>query len=97
MQKNNFETKNFIITDLGEACYEGNGETNCYNEYLVKVKNIDCLDIVFELDDIGLIGYPTQQKNDTVEGKKLTDFTFEIIYLIQNDIADIINFMGKHM
>jgi hypothetical protein len=96
MTNNILETKNFIVEDLGEFEYEETGD--CCNRYLVYVKNIDCLDILFEFDDEKLgcvMGW--EQKNETPEGQKLTDFTINIVKLIENDVIDIVRFMNKHL
>lgn len=96
MEQSIFESKNFIITNLGEIEYEETGD--CCNQYMVHVKNIDCLDILFEFDDdkVGCL-VAWHQNNKTPESKELTDFTYKIASLIENDVIDIFKFMRKHL
>jgi hypothetical protein len=56
------------------------------------------MDILFEFDvnSVG-DGSPYDQHNDTVEGKKLTEYTFKIINLIESDITEIVKFLEKYM
>lgn len=96
MMQNEFETKNFIITDLGEIEYNETGD--CCNEYMVHIKSLDCLDILFQFDGDKLVCLcAMDQNNRTIEGKELTDFTYKIAKLIENDVIDIVKFMNKHL
>lgn len=90
------ETKNYTIVNLGEVIYEDTGY--CCNRYLVYVKDIDCLDIMFEFegDELGCV-MAWEQDNEIPEGKELTDFTHKIAKLIENDVTDIVRFMNKHI
>ena len=97
MEQSIFESKNFIITNLGEIEYEEIGD--CCNQYMVHVKNIDCLDILFEFngdDNVDSLS-PWYQNNKNDEGQEMTDFTFKIANLIENDVIDIVKFMRKHL
>ena len=91
-----FETKNYAIESLGEVIYEETGY--CCNQYIVHVKNIDCLDILFEFDEdkLGCL-MACGQNNKTPEGQAITDFTYNIAKLIENDVIDIVKFMNKHL
>lgn len=90
------ETKNYIVTNLGESIYEES--EYCVNEYMVKVKNLDCSDILFEFEGNNLVGLMAwEQNNETPEGQKLTDFTHNIAKLIENDVIDIVKFMNRHL
>lgn len=65
---------------------------------MVHVKNIDCLDILFQFDGNELVGLMAwEQDNETSEGKELTDFTNSIAELIENDVIDIVKFINKHI
>jgi hypothetical protein len=96
MEQSIFESKNFIITYLGEFEYKESEE--CSIDYMVHVKNIDCLDIKFIFySDNDIDSLPWNQNNKNDEGEKITDFTFKIKDLVENDVIDIIKFMRKHL
>jgi hypothetical protein len=96
MEETILETNNFIVTDLGDIRYEG--DTHFYTQYQVHVKNIDCLDIVYEFEneEVVLI-FAMGQDVKTTEGKEFTDFTYKIAALIENDIKEVVRFMMKHL
>lgn len=90
------ETKNYTIECLGEFINEYTED--CFNRYLVYVKGVDCLDITFEFDGEGVSCIMVwDQDNKTSEGRELTDFTYKIARLIENDVIDIVRFMNKHL
>jgi predicted esterase YcpF (UPF0227 family) len=90
------ETKNYTIASLGEVVYEES--EYCCNQYLVYVKDIDCLDILFEFEGNELVCLMLwNQENETLDGQTLMDFTSNIAKLIENDVIDIVKFMNKHL
>lgn len=91
-----FETKNYAIGILGEFEYAETGYS-C-ERYVVEVKDIDCLNIIFEFvgDELVCMG-AWDQDNTTQDGQTLTDFTHRIANLIENYVIDIIKFMKKHL
>lgn len=91
------ETKRYKVRYLGEFMY-GDDFDYCVDRYLVEVKDIECLTIMYEFDHEGVCCMAAwEQHNETDGGKKLTDFTHRIGALIENDIVDIVGFMRKHL
>ncbi len=91
-----FETKNYAIGILGE--YECAETGNVCERYIVEVKGIDCLFIMFEfVGDELICRCAWDQDNMTQDGQALTDFTHRIANLIENDVIDIVKFMKKHL
>ena len=91
-----FETKNYTIGLLGEFEYEKTGYI-C-ERYVVEVKGIDCLFIIFEfVDDELVYKVAWDQDDETPEGQELTDFTHKIAELIENDLVEIVKFMNRYM
>lgn len=96
MKENILKTKNFIITDLGEVGYGEPGDF--LSQYMVRVKNIDCSDILFKFDGNDLVSVMAwEQNNYSIEGKQLTDFTHKIAKLIENDVIDVVKFLNRHL
>lgn len=91
MYEDCFETKNFVITELG------NGQNGSLS-YSVHLKDFTCLDILFEIDNGEVITLMAlNQDTSTPRGEGLVDYTHKVASLIENDIIEIVSFIQKYL